>query len=74
MTDEASKDLYVKTYSREPLAPEELARVRRLLDADDKASWFCAMFRRWVLWLGGISVAVISSYDFLVKVVRGLAK
>jgi len=52
--------------------PDERKRIRRLIRADDRARWFWSTVRIWVLWLGGVAVALAATKAWIVDVLKGL--
>jgi len=52
----------------------ERRKLRKLLTEDERTRWAWATARTWVLWIGGVAVAVTSAYTWLRDLVRALAK
>lgn len=45
--------------SERPLTPEEIAKIRKLMESDDRVTWFWSSVR---IWAGWISAAIIGFY------------
>ena len=45
---------------REPLTPEEIARLRLILQQDERVEWLYASIRRWAAWIFGIAAAIVA--------------
>lgn len=65
----ASRD---RVFSKEPLTPDENERLRRMLEADDRARWFWSTIRTWVIWMGGVSLALVAMKDTIAGIIRSL--
>jgi hypothetical protein len=56
------------SYSAEPLTPDELKHVRRVIKADDHARWLWAALRRLAVWVaavvGGLYMGKQALIDF----------
>lgn len=53
--------------------PVERKRLRQLLEDDKRTRWFWSTARTWVIWIGGVAVAITATYTWLKDVVKFLA-
>jgi len=56
------------------LSPLERKRLRLLMEKEKRARWFWTTLRTWVIWIGGVAIAVTTSYQWIKEAVRALAR
>ena len=61
-------------FSDEPLTPDELRALRKIILADDRARWFWSTLRIWVLWGGAVATAFAAVKQPLTDFLRGILK
>ena len=71
MSDATDRD---EDFSADEFTPAERRRLRKLLTHDERARWFWSTARTWILWIGGVCVALTSGYTWLRDLIRALAK
>lgn len=57
----------LKDFDHGPLSEQELLRIRRLLQSDDRARWFWASFRIWLGWLIAAPGALYAAYAAIMR-------
>ena len=60
--------------SQQPLTDEEMVKVRRILEADDRARWLWSTARVWATWIAAIALGATAGWDVLSKFVKALGK
>lgn len=58
-------------FSSAPMTSDENRRLRQLLRDDDRAHWFWTTVRTWIMWFGGIAIALLALKDTLRSFLRG---
>ena len=59
-------------FSDGPLTPQEIKRVRQVLQSDDRARWFWSSTRTIALWITAVTVGLAAAKGFLVETLSGL--
>jgi len=57
---------------RYPLRPDELARVRQMLMAEQRTIWLWATVRVWATWVAAVVLGATVGWDALKRIVGAL--
>ena len=61
-------------YADGELTAIERRRLRRIIESDRRARWFWATSRTWIIWIGGVALAITSTYGWLKDVIKALSR
>jgi hypothetical protein len=61
-------------YSSAEFTPEERRRMRKMLEADRFRRQFWTTLRVYILWIGGVAVAITAAYQWIRDAVKFMAR
>ena len=60
--------------NHDPLSKDEIAKLRELLDSQQRAEWFWKQARIWATWVSATIVGTYAIYETVIKAMRGMMK
>jgi hypothetical protein len=56
----------------EPLQPDEIARLREMLKADDRTVWLWSTIKVWATWIAAVVLGISMGWDALKRIIISL--